>query len=193
MEYQNGKTQYQAYIDAYPKAKNWGRNAIEVNASKLMQNTNILLTLKECGWKDKTEVMITRKNMLKRIDKLMKKHEEEVERIEKAYKQDEALAMQELSQWMQLLSNPNIDEEYKKVVQAKVNELTQKMIDKGKQRRLNAVNTRGINECAKIINRMMGFDITKVEITNIDSEREEMEKLTVDDLKELINISKKEE
>lgn len=130
--------------------------------------------------------------MLQRIDKLMRKHEEEVERIEKAYQRDEALVMQELSQWMQILGNPEIDSEYRKIVQAKVNELTQKMIDKGKQRRLNAINTHGINECAKIINRMMGFDITKVEIAQEDNERKEMEQLSADELRQLININKKE-
>ena len=40
---------------------------------------------------------------------------------------------------------------------------------------------------------MMGFDITKVEINQVDDEREEMEKLTAEELKELINISKKED
>ena len=39
----------------------------------------------------------------------------------------------------------------------------------------------------------MGFDITKVEIATQDEEREEMEKLTAEELKELINISKKGE
>lgn len=39
----------------------------------------------------------------------------------------------------------------------------------------------------------MGFDITKVEISNVDEEREEMEKLSAEELKELINISKKGE
>lgn len=130
--------------------------------------------------------------MLQRIDKLMQKHEEEVERIEKAYQRDEALVMQELSQWMQILGNPDIDSEYRKIVQAKVNELTQKMIDKGKQRRLNAINTNGIIKAANVINRMMGFDITKVEITQVDNEREEMEQLSADELRQLINISKKD-
>ena len=50
----------------------------------------------------------------------------------------------------------------------------------------------GIYEGAKILNRMFGYDITKVEVSTEDTERDEMEKLSVDELKELINISKKE-
>lgn len=42
-----GKTQYQAYIEAYPKAKNWKRNSVDSLASQLMQNTKILQRLKE--------------------------------------------------------------------------------------------------------------------------------------------------
>ena len=128
--------------------------------------------------------------MLKRIDNLMQKHEEEVTRIQKAYDMDKQRTMEELSQWMQLLNNPNMD---KRTAQEKVNELSQKLIDMEKVRTLNAVNTHGINECAKIINRMMGYDVTKVEVTNIDDEREEMEKLSADELRELINISNKKE
>ena len=185
-----GKTQYQSYIDAYPRAKKWKRNSVDSLASQLMTNTKIAQRLQELGWKDKTEVQITRKNMLKRVDKLMTEHEKEMERIKNAYEQDKALVMKQLSEWMSLLNMEGID---RQGVQAKINELTKQLIDLDKVRRLNAVNTHGINECAKIINRMMGYDITKVEISNTDEEREEMEKLSAEELKELINISKKGE
>lgn len=128
--------------------------------------------------------------MLNRIEKVMTKHEEEMERIQQAYAADKQRVMEELSQWMQVLNTPNIDT---KVVQAHINELTQKLIDMEKIRTLNSTNTAGILKAADRINRMMGFDITKVEISTQDDEREEMEKLSAEELKELINISKKEE
>ena len=127
--------------------------------------------------------------MLKRIEKVMQKHEEEMERIQQAWNKDKQKTMEELSQWMQILNTPNINQE---AVQAHINELTQKLIDMEKVRTLNAVNTNSILKAADRINRMMGFDITKVEITTQDEEREEMEKLSAEELKELINISKKE-
>lgn len=127
--------------------------------------------------------------MLKRFDKLMEENEKELARIKEAYEKDKLLVMNELSQWMQLLNNPNVD---KQGVQVKINELTKKLIDMDKVRRLNAVNMNGIIKAGDRINRMMGFDITKVEISTVDEEREEMEKLTAEELKELINISKKE-
>ena len=128
--------------------------------------------------------------MLKRIDKVMQEHEQEMDRIKAAYEADKQKVMNELGQWMQLLNVQNIDKEG---VQAHINELSQKLIDMNKIRTLNSVNTNGILKAADRINRMMGFDITKVEIAQVDEEREEMEKLSVDELRELIEINKKGE
>lgn len=127
--------------------------------------------------------------MLKRIEKVMALHEEEMERIQNAYNADKQRVMEEISSWMKLLNTPNIDS---KAVQTHINELTQKLIDMEKRRTLNATNTSGILKAADRINRMMGYDITKVEIQTVDDERDEMEKLSAEELKELINISKKE-
>lgn len=128
--------------------------------------------------------------MLKRIDKVMRLHEEEMQRIQDAYNADKQRVMEELSQWMKLLNQPNMD---KQAVQAQINMLTERLIQMEKQRTLNSTNTAGILKAADRINRMMGFDITKVEITTQDTEREEMEKLSAEDLKALINISTKKE
>ena len=128
--------------------------------------------------------------MLKRLDRVMTKHEEEMERIQQAYAADKQRVMEELSQWMQVLNTPNID---KKIVQEHINELSQRLINMEKTRTLNSTNTTGILKAADRINRMMGFDITKVEITNVDTERDEMEKLTADELKALINVVNKKE
>ena len=128
--------------------------------------------------------------MLKRIEKVMRLHEEEMDRIQKAYEADKQKVMEEISGWMQLLNKPNIDN---KAVQAQINMLTERLIQMEKQRTLNSTNTSGILKAADRINRMMGFDITKVEITNTDNEREEMEKLSAEELRELINISNKKE
>lgn len=42
-----GKTQYEAYITAYPKAKNWLRNTVDSRASVLMNNKKIIKRLME--------------------------------------------------------------------------------------------------------------------------------------------------
>lgn len=42
-----GKTQYESYITAYPRAKNWLRNTVDSRASVLMNNKKILKRLQE--------------------------------------------------------------------------------------------------------------------------------------------------
>ena len=113
-----------------------------------------------------------------------------MERIQTAYQRDKALVMKELSQWMQLMDNEYVED--KEAVQQKINQLTKRLVDMDKVRTLNSTNTTGILKAADRINRMLGYDITKVEVSVEDSERDEMEKLTADELRQLISINKKE-
>lgn len=185
-----GQTQRQAYINAYPKAKNWKIQSVDYNASILMDNENIINRLKELGYRDAKKVEWTRQRALETINKAITMHQQDMERIEKAYQEDLDRKDLELKQWVNLLTVDNVDTQR---VQNHINKILDEMSDMRKMRRINAVNTRGIYEGAKILNRMFGFDITKVEINPKDEERDEMEKLTADELKELINISKKGE
>ena len=185
-----GKSQYEAYITAYPNSKNWKRNSVDSNASELMDSPKIKQRLMEFGYKDKTKVIWTRQKALETINKAMEMHQQDMERIEQAYQQDLDRKDYELQQWVQLLAVDNVDTKH---VQAHINQLLDEMSDLRKKRRVNAVNTHGIYEGAKILNRMFGFDITKVEINQEDEERNEMEKLTAEELKQLISISKKGE
>ena len=185
-----GKSQYEAYITAYPTSKKWTRASVDVAANHMMENNKIIIRLKELGWKDKTKVMWTRQKALETINKAMEMHQQDMERIEQAYQQDLDRKDYELQQWVQLLAVDNVDTKH---VQAHINKLLDEMSDLRKKRRVNAVNTHGIYEGAKILNRMFGFDITKVEINQEDEERNEMEKLTAEELKQLISISKKGE
>lgn len=184
-----GKTQHEAYITAYPRAKNWTRNCVDYNASDLAKQPKIQKRLKELGYRDAKKVQWTRQKALETINKAMEMHQQDMERIEKAYQEDLDRKDMELQQWVNLLTVENVDTQR---VQNHINQILDEMSDLRKIRRINAVNTHGIYEGAKILNRMFGFDITKVEINPKDEEREEMEKLTADELKELINISKKE-
>ena len=184
-----GQTQRQAYLNAYPASKKWKINSVDMNASILMDNENIKARLQELGYRDAKKVQWTRQKALETINKAMEMHQQDMERIEKAYQEDLDRKDLELKQWVNLLTVDNVDTQR---VQNHINKLLDEMSDLRKIRRINAVNTRGIYEGAKILNRMFGFDITKVEINPKDEEREEMEKLTADELKELINISKKE-
>ena len=165
-------------------------NAIDVAANHMREKENINARIEELRKKDIAKVEWTRQRALNEINYVLDMNKKDMERIAEAYQQDLDRKDYELQQWVQLLTVDNVDTKH---VQAHINKLLDEMSDLRKKRRVNAVNIHGIYEGAKILNRMFGFDITKVEINPEDEERNEMEKLTAEELKQLISISKKGE
>ena len=186
-----GKSYYESYITAYPKSKNWTRNAIQVAANHMMENERIRAKLEEYGWKDKTKVYWTRQKALETINYVMDMNRKDMERIERAYEDEIQILNAQILECSQAMTQ---ETEPRKIyaIAKQMQELTAEIALRNKQRRTNSTNARGIYEGAKILNRMFGYDITKVEINTEDTEREEMEKLSAEELRELINISKKE-
>ena len=169
-----GKSYYESYITAYPRSKKWTRNAIQVAVNHMMENENIKAKLAEYGWRDKTKIYWTRQKALETINYVMDMNRKDMERIEQAYEDEIQILnaqIMECSQAMAQETNPQKIYSIAKQMQ----ELTAEIALRNKQRRTNSTNARGIYEGAKILNRMFGCDITKVEIRNTDEEREEME------------------
>ena len=186
-----GKTQYEAYLTAYPKSKNWKREAVDTQASQLMQNSKIIVRLEEYGYKQEKKILWTRQKALETINYVMDMNKKDMERIDRAYEDEIQLLnaqLLELANQMPKAKTPQQAYEVGKAMQ----EITAEIALRNKQRRTNSTNAHGIYEGAKILNRMFGYDITKVELNTQDEEKEEMEKLSVEELKQLINISKKE-
>ena len=138
-EIAKGKTQYEAYITAYPKAKKWSRNAIDVAANHLMVNNKIVIRLDELRKLADKKVEWTRKKALKTINDVMEMHEQDIKRINEAYDEELNIKEQELQQWVSLLSVENIDV---KGVQANIQRLMKEINNLKKIRRTNSVNTR---------------------------------------------------
>ena len=156
-----------------------------------MTNKKIIKRLEEAGYKQEKKIMWTRQKALETINYVMDMNRKDMERIDRAYEDEIQLLnaqILELSQAMTQETDPKRIYNIAKTMQ----ELTGEIALRNKQRRTNSTNAKGIYEGAKILNRMFGYDITKVEVSTEDTERYEMEKLSVEELKELINISKKE-
>ena len=185
-----GKTQYEAYRIAYPTSVNWTRNSVDVRASNLMDNSKIKLRLEEAGYKQEKKILWTRQKALETINYVMDMNKKDMERIDRAYEDEIQLLnaqIMELSQQMTQETDPRKIYGIAKGMQ----ELTAEIALRNKQRRTNSTNARGIYEGAKILNRMFGYDITKVEISNEDTERDEMEKLTAEELRGILaNVNK---
>lgn len=184
-----GKTQYESYLIAYPIAKNWQRNTVDSRASVLMTNKKIIKRLEEAGYKQEKKIMWTRQKALETINYVMDVNREEMERINKAYEDEIQLlnvSIMELSQQMAEEKDPRRIYGIAKQMQ----QLTAEIALKNKQRRTNSINVKGIFEGAKILNRMFGYDITKVEIKQEDIEKDNIKQLSVEELKELAYASR---
>ena len=179
-EIAKGKTQYEAYITAYPTAKKWSRNSVDREASTMLNNPKIIQRLNDLKKIEENRIRWTRQRALNEINYVLDINKKDIQRQQEGYDEELALKNQELKEWVNLLAIPNID---KDGVQARIKELIKEISYIKQRRRVSAVNTNGILNAARVLNRMYGYDITKVEINEVDEERENMEQLSVEELK----------
>ena len=145
-----------------------------------MQNTKILQRLKEMGWKEQKKVEWTRTRALETINRVIQLNNEDMERINNAYIRERQEQEAELVRLAKLMTIENID---KNAVIEKMRQVNERIVYLDKQPRINKTNVAGILESAKVLNRMFGLDITKVELNNSDDERENMKSLSKEELK----------
>lgn len=188
----DGKNQYEAYIEAYPKSRKWQRNTVDSRASVLMKNKKISKRLEEYKQIKQKKIEWTRERALNEINYVLDMNRRDMERMNQAY--DDELKMKEakLIELSMLFQDEKAD---KQRVIKKMNEINQEIVLLKQRRRTSAVNVNGILNAAKVLNRMYGYDITKVEIQTEDTERENMKALSVEELKAIAysNMSNKGE
>ena len=184
-----GLSQRQAYYRAYPKSKNWKENAVDSMASQLMSNPKVKQRLKELGWKDKKKVEWTRKKALETINYVMDMNKKDIERINEAFNTEIDLKEAKILELGQEMAQCTSIKELASLSKRMQN-LTEEIAKLKKQRRTSRTNVHGIYEGAKILNRMFGYDITKVEIQQEDTERENLEQLSVEELRAIAYASK---
>lgn len=187
-EIAKGKTQYESYIIAYPKAKKWNRNSVDREASILIQNPKIIQRVNQLRKSTEKKVIWNRTRALQEINYVLEKHKEDVERIDEACQTEIDLLNMEVDKKVAQLTQITDEKLGRKVIINITNEirdLNEKIAKLRKKRRMNGTNTHGILEAAKILNRMYGLDITKVEIKENDTTREEIKQLSVEELKAL--------
>lgn len=186
----NGKTQRQAMLEAYPTRKNWTDESLDVAACNLMKNNKVKLRLDELKKIEEDNIKWTRKRALNEINYIIDVNKKDIERQQQGYDEELAIKQQELKEWVNLLTVPNIDKEG---VQKQVKSLITEISYLKQRRRVSAVNTNGILNAARILNRMQGYDVTKVEIKEEDDSRSKLKALSVEELKALAYSNKKKE
>lgn len=67
-----GKSQYQAYITAYPKSKGWKRNSVDNAANKLRKNTEIIQRLDKLRGNVEEDINEIRAGLIDELDNIAK-------------------------------------------------------------------------------------------------------------------------
>lgn len=183
-EIAKGKTQREAMLIAYPSRKNWTQQSIDVAASQLMNNKLVISRLQELRAATEKKVIWNRTRALKEINYVLEMHKKDMERIDEACQTEIDLWESKIMMLGQQMTNAKTPRELLDISN-EMREATEIIAKLKKQRRMNGTNTHGVLEAAKILNRMYGLDITKVEIKEPDSTREEAKQLSLEELKAL--------
>ena len=190
----DGKSQREAYRQAYPKARKWKDASVDVAASQLLNNNKIIIRLEELKKIKKEKIKWTRERALNEINYVLDMNRKDIERINDAYETEINLYEAKILELGQQLSQATEVRDMIRISK-QMQEHTETIAKLKKQRRTSGTNVHGILEAAKILNRMYGYDITKVEVQPADTERENMKSLSVQELRALAyaNMNKKEE
>lgn len=183
-EIASGKSQRQAYISAYPKSKDWQENTIDSRASVLMKNKKVIKRLDEIRASMNHKIVWNRTRALKEINYVLEMNKRDIERINDACQTEIDLLEAKLLQKGQEMADAKTPREMVRIAQ-EMQDMTETIAKLKKRARVNPSNVHGILEASKILNRMYGLDITKVEIKESDTTREEAKQLSIEELKAL--------
>ncbi len=76
----SGMSQYEAYLSAYPSAKKWKRECVDIEGSKLMKNPKVVLRYEKLKEKVAEKVTITLAEVVNLIVDMAKDGEQESNR-----------------------------------------------------------------------------------------------------------------
>lgn len=179
-EVAKGKTLTEAYLTSYPKSKQWQKEAVWVQASILNSKDKIQRRIDELRADTQEDITWTRKRVLANLNYILYKNKENITRREQIYND---MLDEKYREFTEYINSGNTD---KRTIDKMKNEIYLLELQEHEK-----INTREILNIIKVINRMQGYDITKVEIQEEDEERSVLEQLTVEELRQLISISEK--
>lgn len=169
-----GNTLTEAYLTSYPKSKQWQKEAVWVQASILHSKDKIQNRIDELRADTQEDITWTRKRVLANLNYILFKNKENITRREQIYNE---MLDEKYKEFTEYINTGNTD---KRTIDKMKNEIYQLQLQEHER-----INTREILNIIKVINRMQGYDITKVEIQEEDEERQAMESLTVEELRAL--------
>lgn len=180
-----GSSRKEAFVKAYPLTINWKDNTINARAYAMMQNPTIKAQLDKANKRERIKAQWTRERALEEINYILDINRKDIDRISQAYDEDISLQLAKLESLGTRLETEDLDDKERADIEKSIELAANKIISLKKQRRVNSVNINGILNAAKVLNRMFGYDITRVEVEAVDLDREKLKQLTVEELKAL--------
>lgn len=183
-EIASGKSQREAYRIAYPNSEHYLENTVDSRASVLMKNKKVIKRLDELRDKMNHKIEWNRTRALNEINYVLEMNKKDMARIEDAYQNEIDMLEGKI---LQITASISECKDMKQVITKtkEVQDISEKIAKLKKQKRVNSTNINGILNATKILNRMYGLDITKVEVTTSDAERDNMKSLSKEELKAL--------
>ena len=66
-----GKSQRQAYLEAFPKSKRWKESTVDVRACELERDSKVMVRLKEIAVENERTAGMSRKNLLDKLENII--------------------------------------------------------------------------------------------------------------------------
>lgn len=143
-----GKSQYQAYLEAYPNSKKYKRNTVDSRASVLMKNKKIVKRLEELNKIEEENIEWTRKRALNEINYVLDMNRKDIERINEACQTEiDLLEAKILTKGQELAQAKEVRDMIR--ISKEMQELTETIAKLKKQRRTSAANTNRNIKCSK--------------------------------------------
>ena len=175
-----GKTQRESLVNAFPKAKQWKKSTIDVRASLLMKNKDVQAKIIELRKEEEKNIQWNKKIATEKLLNLLELNKKWLQEIEETYEQEIYRIEQEISELKNEYEITNNIETKKKL-----DKLLTRKFEISIKPRVNIVNSNTILNIIKELNKMYGLYNVKKEIQLQDEERENLQSLSIDELKEI--------
>lgn len=175
-----GKTQRESLVNAFPKAKQWKKSTIDVRASLLMKNKDVQAKIIELRKEEEKNIQWNKKIATEKLLNLLELNKKSLQEIEETYEQEIYRIEQEISELKNEYEITNNIETKKKL-----DKLLTRKFEISIKPRVNIVNSNTILNIIKELNKMYGLYNVKKEIQLQDEERENLQSLSIDELKEI--------
>lgn len=177
-EVAKGETQTEAYKIAYPKSKQWQKEAVWVQASILAGKPKIQAKINELKEDSQEDVSWTRKRVLANITYMLNENMWSIRRRKQIY--DEMID-EKFAELDELLKAKDLDNNQFNKVKKELQEIELESCNTPHN------NINAILKAIKVINRMQGYDIVKEpeEENNEEKIEEYKRELTIEELRAL--------